>query len=208
MKTTRFRHGARFFLGSVLVAFLSLGVWVGLQIFFPSPPAKSFTLPSIPVDPMLGQAEIAAAADAFSPASSTRQDAAVAGIEPAVPTQRIGSTDSLRVLRDRLARDRENEEHLLALADALFANGQPTEAWERVARTGRLDDVRFVSRILRFGVEASRADETLVMLDSVGDALPAFSDEDRLLLDRLHEKTRHVSRQATETEFPTVLATP
>ena len=41
-----------------------------------------------------------------------------------------------------------------------------------------------------------------------GDALPAFSDEDRLLLDRLHEKARHVSRQATETEFPTVLATP
>ncbi len=163
---------------------LSLGVWIGWQVFFQSPPAESFTLPSIPVDPMSEKANIATATDPVPPA------------------------DALPALRDRLARAPENGELLLALADTLFATGHPTEAWERVARTGRLGDPRFVSRILRFSFAAARVDETLVMLDSVGDSLPAFSEEDRLLFLRLHEEAQRASHEAMGRVFPTVLANP
>ncbi|NLT72413.1 MAG: hypothetical protein GXX91_17200 [Verrucomicrobiaceae bacterium] len=207
MKTTRFRRGTRFFLGSALVVPLSLGVWIGLQVAFQQPPAESFTLPAIPVDPMLAKADIATVADPVAPAPAARQNDPAAGTEPDVPTSRAGSADVLPALRDRVARDPENGELLLALADALFAADHPAEAWERVARTGRLRDPRFVSRLLRFSFAAARVDETLVMLDSVGDSLPAFSEADRLLLVRLHEEALRASREAGR-EFPTFLANP
>lgn len=242
MKKGDLSRGMRFFLGSTLVLFLSLGLGLGWQIFFQRPPAETFTLPAIPADPMTLKADfVDASAANFSPPYSDVESVpsvadpvprlpapneVIRSTRPAVPQHEFakskepgdsfesaassfretpspadpvntpgdGNFESAEALTHRLARDPQNEDILVTLADQLFVEGNPTEAWELIARTGRLNDSRFVSRLMRFGLAAARADETLVILDVAGDTLPDFSTGEWLFLVRLHEATGQLDR--------------
>jgi len=216
-KKARFSTGVRLVLGSALVALLSLGAWIALQIFFQTPPEGNFTLPAIPADvtpptesepmpepasrtatptatPDLGRDSEELAALRRELSESRMPDPSLFLRTAAALSATGKETEATRVLRDGLARHRESEEIHLALADRLFATGTPDEAWEMIARRGRLDDSRFASRLLKFGLGAGRADETLVILATAADALPDWSDAEWLIIVRLHEAGEQLDR--------------
>lgn len=208
-KRARLSTGVRMVLGSSLVALVSLGSWVGLQISVQEPPDRTFTLPAIPPDPA-PPAELVASPPEADPAvgessppkedlrrelaESENPDASLFLRVAAAISSQGGQAEATGILRGGLARHPQDENLLIALADQLFATGTPAEAWEMVARTGRLNDSRFASRLLQFSLDAGRADETLVILDAAGDALPNWSDEDWLMLVRIHEETGQIDR--------------
>jgi tetratricopeptide (TPR) repeat protein len=206
-------------LGSALVALLSLGAWIALQIFFQDPPEGNFTLPAIPVDTvppgeLITEGAIASPPPSPAPAAPPEaggENDKIAAIrrelsespdpDPALFLRTASAlsgagkeTEATGVLRDGFARHRESEDLRLALADQLFTSGTPYEAWELIARTGRPGDSRFASRLLKFSLDAGRADETLVILATAGDELPDWSDAEWLIIVRLHEATGQLDR--------------
>lgn len=222
-RKARFSTGVRLVLGSALVALLSLGAWIALQIFFQAPPEGNFTLPAIPVDTatpgeLITEEATASPPPAPSPAPAPAappeagdENAKIAAIhrelletpnpDPALFLRTAAAladtgkeTEAAGVLRDGFERHRNSEELRLALADRLFTTGTPDEAWELIARTGRLSDSRYASRLLKFSLDAGRADETLVILASAGNELPDWSDAEWLIIVRLHEATGQLDR--------------
>lgn len=238
MKKARLSTGVRLVLGSALVALLSLGAWIALQVFIAAPPETTFTLPAIPP---------AAPAPSDSPAAPAPSESPVAtdlaANSPSVPTDSVpapapapanepatdGEATALaamrrelsesedsdaaaylraasgisgqglepaatQILRDGVDRYPGDEALTVALADQLFATGKPSEAWELIARSGRLSGSRFASRLLQFSLEAGRADETLVILASEHDTLPDWSGAEWLTIVRLHEETGQLDR--------------
>jgi tetratricopeptide (TPR) repeat protein len=227
MKKARLSTGVRLVLGSALVALLSLGAWIALQVFLAAPPKTTFTLPAIP-PAAPAPSESPAATDSAansSPAptgsvtapapaneSATNEEAtAIAGMRrelsesedsDAAAYLRAASRISeqglepaaTQILRDGMGRYPGDEALTIALADQLFATGKPAEAWELIARSGRLSDPRFAARLLQFSLDAGRADETLVILASEHDTLPDWSGAEWLTIVRLHEETGQLDR--------------
>ncbi len=79
----------------------------------------------------------------------------------------------------------------LALAGAYSSQNLNERAWTLIARTGRIGDLKFASRLLQLGLDSGKYDETLVILDPsfTGD-LP-WSSADRLKFAQLHEKVKN-----------------
>lgn len=249
MKKARLSTGVRLVLGSALVALLSLGAWIALQVFLAAPPKTTFTLPAIPPAAPAPSESPAATDSAESPAAPAPSESPVAtdlaASSPSVPTDSVpapapapaptnepatdGEATALaamrrelsesedsdaaaylraatgiseqglepaatQILRDGVDRYPGDEALTVALADQLFATGKSAEAWELIARSGRLSDSRFASRLLQFSLEAGRADETLVILASEHDTLPDWSGAEWLTIVRLHEETDQLDR--------------
>jgi len=101
------------------------------------------------------------------------------------------------ILHEGLEAHPASDRLLLARADVLARNDEPAAAWEMLARTGRLADPAFASRILELGVRARKWDETLVVLASAGKSLPPWDAKQWADVSRLYEKTGQY-RQAVE----------
>jgi tetratricopeptide (TPR) repeat protein len=84
-------------------------------------------------------------------------------------------------------------EHLLASADRIFESGSAIEAWEQVARTGCTSDLRFVSRILRFGLSAGKFDETLVIL-AEAKSVHSWTEPEWRMIAEIYEKSGQIVR--------------
>ena len=165
VKKAPFCSGVRLIIGSALVVLISLGTWIGLQLFFQDPPPNTYSLPVIP-------------APADEVASMV-----------AVPTATVTPPPAPAAIPAPIT-----EEPLITRADELFAGGASTEAWESIARSGRLQDRALAERLMRFGLAAGRADETLVILDSIAPNSPDWSEEEWRLIIRLHEATGQLDR--------------
>lgn len=223
VKKARLSTGVRLVFGSALVALLSLGAWIALQVFLAAPLKTPLTLPAIP------PAAPAPAAPAPSANSSSAPTGSVTAPAPANESATDGDATAIagmrrelsesedsdaaaylraasriseqglepaatQILRDGMGRYPGDEALTIALADQLFATGEPSEAWELIARSGRLSDSRFAARLLRFSLGADRADETLVILASEHDTLPDWSGAEWLTIVRLHEETGQLDR--------------
>jgi tetratricopeptide (TPR) repeat protein len=228
VKKARLSNGVRLVLGSALVALLSLGAWIALQIFIAAPHETTFTLPAIPAAPAPSESLVATDLVANSssaptgsvpvptpaPTSESASDgeaAALAGIRRELSESENSDAaaylraatgiseqglepDATQILLDGVGRYPGDEALTVALADQLFGTGKPAEAWELIARSGRLSDSRFASRLLQFSLDAGRADETLVILASEHDTLPDWSGAEWLTIVRLHEETGQLDR--------------
>lgn len=97
--------------------------------------------------------------------------------------------EAAKVLKKGMIEHPGNDDLFLALADNTLASGNPEEAWQQVARTGRLEDPRYASRILRFGIAAAKYDETLVILSSSGTGNTAWSEAEWIMIASLYENT-------------------
>ncbi|MAS93806.1 MAG: hypothetical protein CMO55_11495 [Verrucomicrobiales bacterium] len=99
---------------------------------------------------------------------------------------------ALQITRDGREVFPDSDSLLLSESDLLAATGSPDEAWELLARTGRVGDRQFASRILRYGVDAEKYDETLVVLSSGGSHQYDWSQEDWVALVKLYENTGQI----------------
>jgi hypothetical protein len=169
VKKAGFSRGIRLIIGSALVILLSLGTWIGLQFFFHSPPLTTYTLPAIPA-PAGGMAPI------LTPGT----------VPTGTATPPPLATAAIPLLI--------TEDPLIMRADELFADGASAEAWESIARSGRLRDRPFAKRLMRFGLVAGRVDETLVILDSINAETSNWSEEEWHLSIQLHEATGQLDR--------------
>ncbi|MBP6784575.1 MAG: hypothetical protein KA152_12350 [Verrucomicrobiales bacterium] len=92
-----------------------------------------------------------------------------------------------------------NDELFLALVDSVFASGDLENAWQQVARTARITDPRYASRILRFGLSAGKYDETLIILSSSGTS-PEWSESEWIMIASLYENSGQLDKAIETTE--------
>lgn len=100
--------------------------------------------------------------------------------------------EALQITREGREAFPDSDSLLLSESDLLAASGKPEKAWLQLARTGRVGDRQFASRILKFGVSAKKYDETLVILSSAGTREFEWSQDDWLSLVRLYENTGQI----------------
>lgn len=102
--------------------------------------------------------------------------------------------DALEITREGRQSFPDSDSLLLAESDLLALTGSPEQAWQQLARTGKVGDRQFFSRILRFGVDAGKYDETLVILSTAHTTDFEWSQEDWKALVSLYEQTDQIDR--------------
>ncbi len=81
---------------------------------------------------------------------------------------------------------------LLAAADRIYESGASAEAWELIARAGCVSDLRFASRILKFGISAGKYDETLVILHE-SDNKSSWTESEWRMIAEIYERSGRVN---------------
>jgi hypothetical protein len=155
-------------------------VFLFITLLFPVS-ALSEPLPIAFTIPTCGKMEVALGPD---PLEMRRLKAVGRKIEPSGPLP-MGTGTGPEISPDE-------SDLLLAAADRIYESGASDEAWELIARAGCVSDLRFASRILKFGISAGKYDETLVILHE-SDNKSSWTESEWRMIAEIYERIGRVN---------------